>query len=379
MDENLNKTELPEPDKAEQVKKIFTVTSFPATIGDSFWVTYGTEKELHYILVDGGTGGTRTAFTAHFDKLNEDNKELELLVVTHVDSDHIDGVLRIVEEESLPVKIKQIWYNSYKHLVEAEELEELGGKMGERLSKAINTHKIPWNESFGKKAVVVPKDEKEPLPSFDLPGDMKLTLLSPVPSKLKDLKSVWEAEVLRAKLVPGYGDAEIPAKLPDGIEELGSDDAPDFDELNKIRFTEDTSKGNGSSIAFLAEFAGKKVLFAGDAHPSIIISSLDRLDKGKHKIDLLKVSHHGSTGNTGDALIEKLDCKHYLFSTNHATHPTFNTMAYILKRGTGDPTFWFNYPTQKNKVWESVTLKGKHKYKTEYGGATGLTIDILGL
>jgi beta-lactamase superfamily II metal-dependent hydrolase len=363
----------------EAKKKVFAVTSLPATVGDSFWITYGVEDDFHHILIDGGKGGTRSAFTPFFNKLNEDKREMELIVVTHVDSDHIEGILKIVEALSLPVKVKEIWYNSYKHLVEAEELEELGGKMGERLSIGINTHHIPWNTHFGSKAVVVPKDEKESLPSFDLTRGMKLTLLSPSPSKLSALKSVWEAEVLAANLVPGYGDAEIESSLPEDIEELGQNDAPDFDELNKIKFDEDNSKGNGSSIAFIAEFAGKKVLFAGDAQPSVIISSLNRLESEKYKIDLLKVSHHGSTGNTGDKLVEKLDCKNYLFSTNHGTHPTFYTLAYILKRGTANPTLWFNYPIQKTKPWESLVLKAKHKYATEYGDSKGLTIDILDL
>lgn len=41
-------------------------------------------------------------------------------------------------------------------------------------------------------------------------------------------------------------------------------------------FKEDKAEPNGSSIAFIAEYEGKRVLFGADAHPSVLMESLQR-------------------------------------------------------------------------------------------------------
>ena len=48
-------------------------------------------------------------------------KELELLVVTHVDIDHIDGTVKMLNQSKLPYKIKEVWFNGWKQIEEVQE------------------------------------------------------------------------------------------------------------------------------------------------------------------------------------------------------------------------------------------------------------------
>ncbi|MEA2684952.1 MAG: hypothetical protein QOE93_147, partial [Actinomycetota bacterium] len=67
---------------------MLTVEMLPAGYGDAILVTYGTEAEPHRILIDGGQARSFPAVSA---RLRSFNGPIDLLVVTHVDTDHIGG------------------------------------------------------------------------------------------------------------------------------------------------------------------------------------------------------------------------------------------------------------------------------------------------
>lgn len=361
--------ELIDNSKREDSKCIFQLTSFPATCGDSFWLTYGNLDDQYHILIDGGTASGDENIKKHILELPKDS-ELELVIVTHYDSDHIEGIRKLLDVEELPINIKEIWFNSYDKLDTSLELESFGAIMGEQLSLLIEKHKIQLNKSFGEKAVVIENDS-ESLPTIQLPGGLILTLLSPYQKQLSELKPVWEKEVREAGKQAGYGSkVEI-----DDLEIFGVS-GPAFDSLSDKAFSKDTSKGNGSSIAVLAEFNKKSILFLGDAFSEVIMKSLDLLQIDK--VTLLKVSHHGGSKNTDPKLIEQLDCNHYLFSTNGNARPTTQTLAYILK-SKKKATFYFNYLEQKAKEWENELSMLEYGYKTQYPKDTTLSINILEL
>ena len=77
------------------------------------------------------------------------------MVVTHIDRDHIEGILALLEEDELPFKVDDFWFNSWQHLKQVRT-EELGAGQGERLTAAIIKHQIKWNKAFENKAVVIP-------------------------------------------------------------------------------------------------------------------------------------------------------------------------------------------------------------------------------
>lgn len=342
---------------------IFNINFLPARYGDSLWIEYGDEDQPNIILIDGGTGGTRKEIRDLINELPEP-RHIELLVVTHIDQDHIEGILKILEEETLGFTIGSIWFNGWSHLPDNGKVEFFGPVQGERLTAAILKHKLNWNIHFNKEAVVVDKDGN--LPDIVLKDGFKITLLSPTLDNLIKLKQFWKKEVEGANLRPGFG-LQIEEKKDEEIEVFGIE-KPDIDELVKLPFKEDDTAANGSSIAFLAEFSNKKILFAADSFPSVTLNSLNRLDDKVIPIDLFKLSHHGSSSNTSPELLKKLDCKKFVISTNGSRykHPDDVTIARLIKLNNKEIQLLFNYRTQYNEKWDDELLKMKYKYSTTY-------------
>ena len=352
----------------------FDIHFLPARYGDCIWIEYGTNSKIQRILIDGGTRGTKSDIRKLIKALPEDQRHFELMVVTHIDRDHIEGILALLEEK-LTFKVDDFWFNSWKHLPE-DENEELGAVEGERLTAAILKQNINWNKEFEEKAVVIPSSGE--LPEKVLPGGMKITLLSPLMENLAALRPQWEQEVKDAGLVPGFGASHV-SGVEDEEEHLGA--LPDVDALNDETFHEDISVANGSSIAFLGSFNGKTVFFGGDSFPSVVLGSLNKLYPDKARVDLVKLCHHGSEHNTSPELIEKFNCNRYLISTNGSIyhHPADVTIAKVIKRGGNGVELYFNYKSNDNNVWDSPTLKNKHNYKAIYPqeGAAGISIPII--
>jgi len=156
---------------------------------------------------------------------------------------------------------------------------------------------------------------------------------------------------------------------------------------------EDSSPTNGSSITFLLEFAGKKLLFLGDAIPTQVEEQLKKLmpeDEFPLHVDMLKVAHHGAWSNNSPELIDRIRANYYVFSSNGRSHhhPHYETMAWILKKhGTeSSKTFVFNYK-QGDRLLDvnNSQMKQTYNYKTmwpdvnEFGqgkdGYVKLTLD----
>src|SRR5262249_34041387 len=242
----------------------------------------------------------------------------------------------------------------------AEQGEFLSALLSDRVPSAWNADADPW---------VVLSSGK--LPTRTLQGGMVLTLLSPTPKKLQEMRKAWEAAVGKAHIGPGDLEAAweklaqkkkfLPKK---GL--LGT--APSLDALLKKQFISDQAKPNGSSIAFLAEYREKSALFLGDAHPDVIATSIKRLcverEAPRLKVDAVKVSHHGSKSNTSDAILKLLDCPSYLISTNgdQFKHPDKACIARILKIA-APKRMYFNYQSKFTKPWLSVECQAKYKYK----------------
>ena len=205
-----------------------------------------------------------------------------------------------------------------------------------------------------------------------LEGGMRLTLLSPTWPKLKKIRGKWEREVEKAGLVPGVHvpeeeeiefDQELESFAPLGVDEV--------DRLASVPFEGDDSEANGSSIAVLAEYGGKRALFTGDAHADILAAAIDRLvEPGERTfaVDAFKISHHGSRRTLSSELLQKVHCPRYLISTNGSRHrhPDREAIARILKHGGRDKELFFNYRTDFTLAWDVDGLKQTFKYATVY-------------
>lgn len=325
------------------------------------WLRYGSRRNPRQILIDAGRSATYKKDLRHrLLALPESQRTFELFVITHVDRDHIEGAMALLEDRALPITFKQIWFNGYDHLVSAK-LETFGAVQGERVTAALLNRKRAWNKSWKAKAVALRRGK---LTKAKLAGGMTLTLLSPDRQKLLDLIPTWEQECKDAGLIPGKNARR---KEQRGLEEFG---AIDVEALASTKFEADVTKPNGSSIALLAEYRGKRALLGADAHVDRLLSSLKSLAKGKKRIelDLFKIPHHGSEGNISRELLEALDCSTYLISTNgsYFKHPKAVALARVLKFGGASKVIAFNYRSRFTDIWGQPALQSRYKYRAIY-------------
>ncbi len=358
------------------MKKMFRLQMLPARKGDALWIQYGDQQNPSNILIDGGNTGTGPRIVEQIEQLPAGKRHIELLVVSHVDGDHIEGILELLANPDLDVTFGDIWFNGWRHFKDCD-LEDFGPAQGEQLTAKLIEMKAPWNAHLKKKAIVIP-DEGD-LPIVELDGGMKLTLLSPTKQKLAELKPKWEAECKKAHLIPGEDETKKEVK-PEGYESMG---VIDIEELAEAPFKEDVSEANGASIAFVAEFDNRRVLFSGDAHPSVLLDGINRMvpQEGKRlRLNCVKMPHHGSKGNIMRELIEKLECPRYLFSTNGVQfkHPDKESVARVLMYGGGNADFVFNYKTKCNEVWDEEGWMEEYQYTVQYpgDGEDGIAVDI---
>ena len=348
---------------------IFRIHLLPAAHGDCILIEYGPADSLKRVLIDGGTPPVWKTLQKMLEAVPASERSLELLVVTHVDADHIGGALSLFDPGVPNLDFQDIWFNGYRHL---RAVEEYGPVQGEKLTSFLWQRMNRWNQAFGGKAVVVP--DTGALPSHTLGGGMKLTLLSPTALSLSALLPKWERECKKAGLDP---QEEPPAPMPEGLEPMGG---IDVEELAGRPFEEDTAEANGSSIAFLAEYDNMRVLFGADAHPSNLQRSISRLPGGLVEVNALKLAHHGSKYNTSPDLLRVVNTNRYLFSTSGAQfhHPDRETIARIVKPKLPGCELWFNYRSQYTEVWDDDDLRSEWKYQSTFPVAknSGISVEL---
>ncbi|MCP4658821.1 MAG: MBL fold metallo-hydrolase [bacterium] len=354
---------------------MFKIDMLPAGRGDCFWIEYGDPDHPHHVLIDGGIRRTHEAIRDRLGKLDE--RRLDLLVVTHIDLDHIGGVLELFRDPVPGLVIGDVWFNGWADLIrpepEPDEDEDdvmLGPKQAESLAFYLERRGQPWNVAFGGGAVEV-GTEHGPLPTRELAGGMKLTLLSPTRERLRALAKEWARVIEGSELVPGAAGAALEGYDDENQEEKDSLlgpapilSPPDVPTLAASPFEADTSRANGSSIAFLAEYGGKRSLFLGDAWAGDIIPAVRRLaaEEGESvlAVDAVKLSRHGGRKNTSADLLSALACDRYLVSTDGSRydHPQPESIARVIVHGRrrGKPRLLFNYRSPETRVWDDRRL-----------------------
>lgn len=340
---------------------MFQVEMLPAREGDALWIRYGDKDAPRQILVDAGRAATYSDIKSRLAKLPPDQRNFELFVITHIDRDHIEGALKLLEDDELLLSFKEVWFNGYDHLRDVK-LETFGAYQGERLSTALMRRKEKWNASFGGGAVRLNLDGS--LPVVPLAGGMTMTVLSPDVEKLRKLEPKWEEECEAAGIQPGI---EARIKDVEGLESFGS---VDVDSLIGHALKPDDTLPNGSSIALLAEYDGIRVLLGADAHLDRLTRSMQALavDGMRVRLDAFKLPHHGSSGNVSEALLGLIDCPRYLISTNgsYFKHPTREAIARLLAFGGPNKTLYFNYDNKFTDIWKDFDLQQDYDYLAAY-------------
>ena len=104
---------------------MFRIEMLPAAHGDCLWIEYGRGPQARRILIDGGPAHTYPALRERILHLPTDQRRFELLVVTHIDSDHIGGMVKLLADSSFDLKISDAWFNGHKHLPDIDGIELL--------------------------------------------------------------------------------------------------------------------------------------------------------------------------------------------------------------------------------------------------------------
>jgi hypothetical protein len=364
---------------------MFQLELLPAGQGDCLWIEYGPECNPHVVIVD---GGVNTTFAALEERIGlalkqRDASELHvaLLAVTHLDNDHIQGILKLLNESQHRVTFGDIWFNGNRQLIElprpaydgttdalgSEANDALGFDEADALSAILAAGELPWNESFGGAAVVVPPHGA--LPNRELDGGLKLTLLGPSTARLRELSLVWPSVLEAYTLQERTGVAEEPGDA------LGRRDSwpPTWNDYESW----DKKEANGSSIVLLVEYGDTACLLTGDAFAADIVTHIDRFKiergiSGQLPLAALKMSHHGSARNNSRQLIESVKCGSYLISTNGAQHkhPDHQALLRVLRYSSLPPCLAFNYEAETTRMWRddpaAVERIGFRPYQTKY-------------
>lgn len=355
---------------------MLTVELLPARYGDALLVTWGLESRPHRMLIDGGLA---SAYSSVAKRLRSLPGVIDLFVVSHIDRDHIGGVVKLLENDSLASRFGAVWFNGRDHVEQFSDL--LGVLDGERLSDLITRRGIPWNSGWPEPVshqvggAVVVRDQP---PAVNLSGGATVTLLSPTPAAMRDLWPVWKRVIDKAGLSPGTpASAEPVEEAPRAF--LG---APPLHDLADRPSDPDTAEANGSSIAFVFSYDGQSILFGADAHAKVLLESLAQITPtgDKYPLTACKLPHHGSRRNVSTNLVRALDCSQWWFSTNGVRflHPNPEAIARVLVYGDRPPVLCANYRTSQ---WDSFVRDyppADHQYELRQPvpGAEGLLITL---
>jgi hypothetical protein len=337
----------------------------PASEGDSLILSYGPqETDLSHLVVDGGRASTWPHLQQALEDIAARGERVELLLLSHIDADHIDGLLKLAEANNPPLTPNAVWYNAYKQLEALSgALQPQGYRAADAYSEALEARGWALNQEFGGDAITV-EDRSNP---FNFAG-LRLTLVSPTRPKLLRLWAGWQQWRDGQGLLQPMGKRKMPQTL-------------DVESLSKPS-PNDTTAPNGSSIALIAEYGGRKVLLGADAHPDVLEATVAALAGGsKLALDLVKLPHHGSRANVTAALLELIDCSRFAFSTSGAVfgHPDPEAVSRVLKfSGSQEKTLYFNYRSERTTPWDDTQLKAQWNYTCVFPAQedASLVIDI---
>ena len=320
----------------------------PAGRGDCVWLEFGNPRHPRIVLIDGGIESTAPLLERRIRKAMRQRGvsllHIDLLVVTHIDTDHIDGILALFERDKVPLSFGDIWFNGERQLSNL-----LGPAEGDRLSKLLQQRQLPWNDRFGGAPVMVPDDGE--LPKRELCDGLQLTLLGPTEKRLEKLAEAWQ------KVLGEFDKIEAPDQ-PERPDLLGRHDT--WPPTWREQISYDHAPANGSSITLIAEHEGQKILLTGDAFATDIAKALARFRKERRMrqekivLEAFKLAHHGSARNLSKRLLEQIDCRRYLISTDGSghLHPDHQALLRILRYSTPRrPCLMFNYDCPTTRVW----------------------------
>jgi beta-lactamase superfamily II metal-dependent hydrolase len=376
------------------------LTAFRSGKGDCLLLEGGTSG---LILVDGGVPESyRDHVAPAMAALRKKKRKLDLVYVSHIDEDHIGGVLEMLNQEMAwrvfevqstlpgkhpkkpqvprPPEIRKIWHNAFQEQVRADpgdleemlaamasilsgsaigEVQEIARKQGElsssvkqaiQLSRRIGAKqlKIPLNPDADGK-LMMRRANQGPITV----GSMKLTILGPTEADLRELHKEWKKWL--DKHQPQLKNIRTKAAKDESL--LGNTDVSGL--MAGLALQAETFGDPGSvtppnlaSLTLFVKEGNQTILLTGDARGDQIVDGLKKTgimpESGKLHVDVLKVQHHGAENNIDPAFCDAVTADHYVFCGDGDSHnPDPRVCDLIVTRrlageGSAPFKFWFN-------------------------------------
>lgn len=318
---------------------MFKLRVVQAKFGDCLIVQYGVKNSQKYILIDGGPGGVyRNFLKPELEKITASGGELELVVLSHIDGDHIVGLINLTEElkeqqadDADPIiKIHGLWMNTFESSIgKNNQLSQSVQTLFSRVQNVQSTMpqgelaflSIPQGNTLKRNAMIleIPINEvvNSGLISYEtMPDSLKLenisiTIIGPNEKNLKKLEDEWRKWIQKNEAKMMLSNPEVLANA-------------------------DQSVPNLSSIMFMMESGGKRILFTGDGRGDFILEGLEKQgfldDEGKVHIDVFKAPHHGSIRNAAEDFFHKVTADTYVISADgHHHNPDRDTLQWIVE------------------------------------------------
>ncbi|RYD92350.1 MAG: MBL fold metallo-hydrolase [Sphingomonadales bacterium] len=348
---------------------------FPSASGDCLLVTSTDDRRL---LADAGLPKAYDDFiAAPLAKLRTDGKAIDVAYVSHIDQDHIGGMLRLLTHEIAwraydhasthggrlgkpkmprPPAIGQIWHNAFLEDIERSEQVDLGAALASSagalsglnaatlggpeaqqlvsetrmlalsVGEAIEVNwrigpdqlNIPLNPDFGGKLMTA-----RPNKAIQL-GTLKITVLGPTAEELRELRKTWIDWLKKSKKRL----EELRRAHQRDADAIGSSGtALDLATLSRdiaLAVEKDVTPPNLASLVLLVEEQGKRLLLTGDAGDESLLKYLkaaNLLDaSGKIEGDVLKVPHHGAHNSYSDLFASSVRARHLIFCGDGEHH-----------------------------------------------------------
>jgi hypothetical protein len=281
-------------------------------------------------VIDGGPSGTYDdSLKPRLAELRKARAKggtlpIRLLMVSHIDADHVQGVLDLTSElaqadedgEPSPYRVTTLWHNSFDDLVSKVETADLhllstaakgpsklerstalvpaSVSQGRELRNAAKKLGVNLNAPF-KGLVVGPKTGKKVIA---IGNGLSFTVIGPRQAQLDALQNDWARRIAAMK--------KKGTLKPSAMQAIAAEFV-------------DRSVYNLASIVVLAEVGKKRMLLTGDARGDHVLEGLRAaglLKKKPFHVDVFKLPHHGSVRNAAKELFELITADHYVVSAN---------------------------------------------------------------
>lgn len=344
------------------------------------------------MLIDGGMS---TSMREHGrDAIHKivGERPLEAIYVSHVDDDHISGVLELlrgaldwkvydfhvangenVREPKFPrpPAIRNIWHNSFRDQIgkntgPVEDLlaaaapallatgepsiMEYGAELmqiAQSVPQAIEVSQLVGDDLLGIPVNRIPGSQhdgellmvRENQKAFPL-GSLKLTIVGPTKDELTNLRDGWNNWLRENR----ERVKELRATLKKRVEEFSEASLTgspfDLRDWNGIEDYKGVTAPNIASLLFMVEEDGVRLLLTGDAQQDSILRGLKAHDflngDGACHLDVLKVQHHGSEHNADTAFCRAVSADHYVFCGNGShTNPEVSVVKLFFEARCG--------------------------------------------